>query len=91
VETFSFLKKFVAFVISFSFFYSAHSEYRVFLLEIRNPENKITRQIQSTMDPVQYSSVYPLAPQEVIMYQDTWMCPGHTGNYQQHCPRPTKD
>lgn len=85
------LGKSIAFLLVVLKMIPSQAEYRVFLLEIRNPEKKLTRQIYSTMDPVQYSSVYPLAPQEIIMYQDTWLCPGNTAHFQQHCPRPTKD
>lgn len=70
------------------FIQSVFAEYRVFILEIRNPKKRQSRQIQSTMDPIQYASVYPLQLDEEIRYQDTWLCPGNTAHFKQHCERP---
>lgn len=67
---------------------TAAAEYRVFILEIANNKTNHRRQIQSTMDPVQYASLYPLNPNESIMYQDTWLCRGDTSAFKQHCQRP---
>lgn len=79
-------------LIFFGLFYliatSAKAEYRVFILEIANGKTNQRRQIQSTLDPVQYASVYPLHPDETIMYQDTWLCRGNTAQFKQHCDRP---
>lgn len=71
-----------------------HAEYRVFVLKISKPsEDKtqpaIERTIQSTLDPVQYKDLYPVAPEESIDYIDTWMCKGRTGEYQDYCPKPS--
>ncbi len=67
---------------------SAQAEYRVFILEIANTQSNQRRQIQSTLDPIQYISLYPLNPNETIMYQDTWLCRGNTAHFKQHCERP---
>lgn len=77
-------------IIGFFFLFtrSAFAEYRVFILEIANVQTNHRRQIQSTLDPIQYANVYPLNPGETIMYQDTWLCRGNTSKFKQHCPRP---
>ena len=67
---------------------SALAEYRVFNIQISN--SAATRTIQSTLDPIQYKDLYPLAPDEVISYDDTWMCFGRTDNFLALCPNPQK-
>jgi hypothetical protein len=67
---------------------SALAEYRVFNIQITSPT--ATRTIQSTLDPIQYKELYPLAADEVISYDDTWMCFGRTDNYLALCPNPQK-
>ncbi len=71
------------------------AEYRVFQLRITQPQAENTqapqpRFIQSTLDPWQYKEYYPLAPDEVIDYTETWMCPGRTDHHQDLCPNPNK-
>jgi hypothetical protein len=67
---------------------SAFAEYRVFNIQIKNPT--ATRTIQSTLDPIQYKELYPLAADEVISYDDTWMCFGRTDHFLALCPSPQK-
>ncbi len=69
---------------------SARAEYRVFILEIRNTQNQNVRQVHSTLDPTQYASVYPLNKDEIILYQDSWLCPGNTSHLKSFCPRPNR-
>ncbi|AGH95865.1 hypothetical protein [Pseudobdellovibrio exovorus] len=65
-----------------------HAEYRVFVLHIQDQATESTRQVQSTLDPEQYKSVYPLKPSEIITYVDTWRCRGRTDFFKEHCPNP---
>lgn len=67
---------------------SALAEYRVFNIQISN--SAATRTVQSTLDPIQYKELYPLAADEVISYDETWMCYGRTDNYLALCPNPQK-
>lgn len=66
----------------------AQAEYRVFVLHIQDQATETTRQIQSTLDPDQFKSVYPLKSTEVITYVDTWRCRGRTDFFKEHCPNP---
>lgn len=80
---------FLTIILFFNLFFNVvQAEYRVFILEIANSKTNQRRQIQSTLDPVQYSSLYPINPDESIMYQDTWLCRGNTSGFKQHCSRP---
>lgn len=67
------------------------AEYRVFVLHLENKKNKVTRQIQSTLDPEQYVNLYPLSPDEVMTYVQTWRCHGRTDFFKSHCPEPVKN
>lgn len=75
------------------FFITSHAvaEYRVFSLIIVNQKNQATRQIQSTLDPQQYKTLYPLNSDEIIAYVDTWRCRGRTDWLQTHCENPNKE
>ncbi len=64
------------------------AEYRVFQLQLINNENKVLRDFQSTLDPLQYPSYFPLPPGLKIQYTKTWMCPENTSNFKPFCPDP---
>jgi hypothetical protein len=68
----------------------AQAEYRVFILLLSNKKNASTRQIQTTLDPEQYKTLYPLNEGETLTYVDTWMCRGRTDNFNPHCDKPVK-
>ena len=65
----------------------AFSEYRAFELVIENQQTQQRRIVVSTLDPLQYPDYYPVSPNEIVMYQDTWMCYGNTSN-KNICPNP---
>lgn len=67
------------------------AEYRVFVLHLENKKINTTRQIQSTLDPEQYVTLYPLNPNEVVTYVQTWRCPGRTDFFKPHCAQPIKN
>lgn len=68
----------------------AHAEYRMFLLQIKKKDGSQYRFIESTLDPIQYADVYPIAPDEEIGYVDTWKCLGNTASYKRHCQKPSQ-
>ena len=80
------------FIILLTLGYSLFSfaEYRVFKLEFTNTKTNQTRQIQSTLDPEQFKSIYPLKADETVTYVQTWRCKGNTSQYQPHCQSPEK-
>jgi hypothetical protein len=65
-------------------------EYRAFLLKIENPRTGATREVQSTLDHIQYRRLYPLENDETVTYLDSWMCWENTGGFQPICPRPVR-
>ena len=67
---------------------TAKAEYRVFSVVITNEKTQLTRQIETTLDPEQYASLYPLNPIERISYVDTWKCFGRTDFFKSHCAKP---
>jgi hypothetical protein len=67
---------------------SSQAEYRVYQLEITNSESGVSRTLQSTLGPLQYSGYHPLAANEVISYLDSWMCYGNSSHFQPLCPKP---
>jgi hypothetical protein len=74
-------------------FSTVHAEYRVFVLKISkpNPEQDqppISRTVQSSLDPIQYRDLYPVQPDESIVYTDTWRCKGRTDNILDYCAKP---
>ena len=75
-----------AFILLFSIHVQA--EYRVFTLLIENKKTLVNRQIESTLDPEQFITIYPLSPDEKITYVDTWMCKGRTDFLKPHCDKP---
>ena len=64
------------------------AEYRVFTLHIINKTSKITKQIETTLDPEQFTGFYPLNSNEEISYIETWRCPGRTDFFKSHCNNP---
>lgn len=82
------LRTFVFLVVSY-FAFSAFAEYRAFELRIEktaNPEEY--RTIISNLDPVQYRGYYFVQNDERVLYTNTWMCHGRTGNYRKICDPP---
>lgn len=74
----------------FLFFAAAvKAEYRVFSIVITNEKTGVTRQIETTVDPDQYASLYPLNQGEKITYVDTWRCFGRTDYFKNHCVKPS--
>lgn len=67
---------------------SVKAEYRMFVLEINNSKMQKSRTVYSTMDPLQYKTIYPLAADESIEYTATWRCRGNTSGFKIHCARP---
>lgn len=65
----------------------ALAEYRVFQLQLRNPANEVTKEFQSTLDPLQYPTYHPVPQGFFLTYSDTWMCKGRT-NEKELCPNP---
>lgn len=63
------------------------AEYRAFELVIHNNVTQSERIEVSTLDPLQYTDYYPVQPNEVVMYRETWMCYGQT-SFQKICPNP---
>lgn len=53
---------------------SAVAEYRAFELEIQNKETGQSRLVVSNFDQNQYAQLYPLNPNELIIYKTSWMC-----------------
>ncbi len=67
----------------------SHAEYRVFLLKIgKQGSEQGFRLVESTLDPEQYRSFYPVALDESISYIATWRCYGRTDGMRPHCPNP---
>lgn len=70
----------------------AKAEYRVFTLHIVDKSapqaGPLTRQIETTLDPQQYITYYPLKSSERISYIETWRCPGRTDFFKSHCDNP---
>lgn len=77
---------FIGLVFLFSF--KAHAEYRVFELVIKNTQTQTEKKVISNLDPEQYAKYYPVSLQESISYQNTWMCPGRTGDFKPYCNNP---
>lgn len=67
---------------------NARAEYRVFELLIQNQNDKSERTVISNLDPFQYPGYYDLRQGEIVLYTDTWMCWGDTGNFKSFCPKP---
>lgn len=67
---------------------TALAEYRVFTLHIIDPQTQATRQVETTLDPDQYKSLYPLKRGEEISYIETWWCRGRTDFFKAHCDNP---
>ena len=68
----------------------ASAEYRVFTLMITNTKTGENKQFDSTLDPEQYQTFYPLKADETISYTQTWRCKGRTSDFKVHCPQPEK-
>ncbi len=69
---------------------AATAEYRVFILNLENSKTKTVRQIQSTLDPEQYETIYPHSSDEKLTYVQTWLCRGRTDFFKPHCAPPEK-
>lgn len=67
---------------------SVWAEYRVFTLHIIDSTKQSSRQIETTLDPEQYISFYPLRENEQISYIETWLCKGRTDFFKSHCDNP---
>lgn len=67
---------------------TAQAEYRVFVLKITNSKTQKSQTRYSTMDPLQYKTIYPLSADETIEYVDTWRCKGNTSGFKVHCAKP---
>lgn len=64
------------------------AEYRVFTLHIINKKSQLTKQIETTLDPMQFTTFYPLRADEQITYIETWRCRGRTDFFKAHCNNP---
>ena len=69
---------------------TAQAEYRVFMLLLSNTKAASAKQIQTTLDPDQYRTLFPLNEGESLTYVDTWMCTGRTDFFKTHCEKPEK-
>lgn len=67
---------------------SSLAEYRVFTLHITNTKSRVVRLVDTTLDPLQYTSVYTLQNNEQISYIETWKCNGRTDFFKAHCANP---
>jgi hypothetical protein len=77
-----------SFLLFFIISLTAQAEYRVFTLMIHNEKTNESRQFDSTLDPEQYKTFYPLNANETIVYIDTWRCKGRTSDFKQLCLKP---
>lgn len=66
------------------------AEYRVFTLMITNTKTGANKQFDSTLDPDQWVTFYPLKQDEIIQYTQTWRCKGATRDFKPHCAQPEK-
>lgn len=66
------------------------AEYRVFTLMITNTKTGENKQFDSTLDPEQYITFFPLTSDEIIEYTQTWRCKGRTSDFKAHCVQPEK-
>lgn len=77
-----------AFLLFLTFSTIAQAEYRVFTLHIINKSSQVTRQVETTLDPIQYTTFFPLKKGEDISYIETWRCLGRTDSFKAHCDNP---
>ena len=66
----------------------AQADYRVFKLQFTNKSTKAIRTMESTLDPVQYKSVFGDSKDETLTYVQTWRCWGRTDGFKPHCQSP---
>ncbi len=66
-----------------------YADYRVFVLHLINEKTNVIRQIQTTLDPEQYETIYPLQIDEKLTYVQTWRCRGRTDFFKPHCDAPS--
>lgn len=79
----------LVFIFALLFSATAAAEYRAFLLRIaKRTSPQDYRLVVSTLDPLQYPSYYTVEADEVVTYDDTWMCRGRTGDARPICPSP---
>ena len=69
--------------------FAVQAEYRVFSIVITNENTQVTKQIETTLDPDQFVTLYPLNQAETISYVDTWKCFGRTDFFKTHCVKPS--
>ncbi len=69
---------------------SGQAEYRAFELVISNSQTGEERVILSMFDPLQYQVFYPVRPDEMVQYRDTWRCRGNTSGHQPICAKPER-
>lgn len=68
----------------------AKAEYRAFVLHLFNSQTNLVRLIETTLDPDQYKTLYPISPNESLTYVETWRCKGRTDFFKPICAKPTK-
>lgn len=65
-----------------------NADYRAYNLLIENKKTGATRTFKSTLDHLQYKTLYILNSDEQISYVSTWRCRGNTHFYKAICPSP---
>lgn len=66
---------------------SIKAEYRVFELEIENTTTGTIRNIQTTLDHLQYARYHPVRRDEVVRYITSWMCYENTNDFRPYCKK----
>ena len=66
----------------------AKAEYRVHKLAILGPDGKITKEVVSTLDHMQYAQYFEIPQNHHVQYEESWKCYGNTNNFQVYCPNP---
>ena len=67
----------------------ASAEYRAFRLRIsKRNDSQVFRLVTSSLDPLQYPRYFTINQDEMVTYDDTWMCKGFTGDGTPYCPSP---
>ena len=69
---------------------SAQAEYRAYLLKIESTSSKSVRLVESTLDNIQYPEYYSVLATEKITLDDTWMCYLNSSQFEEICPRPSR-
>lgn len=79
------MKKQIVAILILGFSLKASAEYRAFELKITDTEKNKERIIISTLDQIQYPRYYPLAKNEIITYENSWMCYDNMSNFKSPC------